>query len=105
MSYWLVLMIAVVTEIIWALSLKYVQQHPSAWAIAGSLTLSLLNMSLLSYAMRGVPTGTAYAVWTGLGAIGVGIGGAIWFNDPLSLARIACMGFIVIGVVGIQWCS
>lgn len=95
-------MIAVVTEVIWALSLKYVQQHPSFWCVAASLTLSLLNMSLLSYAMRGMPTGTAYAVWTGLGAIGVGIGGAIWFNDPISTTRIACMALIVLGVAGMK---
>ena len=101
-TYWLVLLIAVFTEIVWALSLKYVQHHPSVWAIGGSVALSFLNMALLSFAMRGLPAGTAYAIWTGLGAIGVGIGGALWFGDPITLPRIACMGLIVLGVVGMK---
>jgi len=105
MSHWLVLMVAVVTEICWALSLKYVQQHPSFLVATGSVLLSFVNMGLLSFSMRGLPAGTAYAVWTGLGAIGVGIGGAIWFHDPVTPARIASMGLIVMGVIGMKFCT
>ncbi|GLS05525.1 multidrug transporter [Chitiniphilus shinanonensis] len=101
-NYWLVLGLAVFTEIVWALSLKYVQTNPSPWVIAGSVVLSFVNMALLSFAMRGIPAGTAYAIWTGLGAVGVTIGGIIWFGDPLGAARVAFLALIVIGVVGLK---
>ncbi|XZG71183.1 DMT family transporter [Chitinibacteraceae bacterium HSL-7] len=101
-QYWLVLAVAVVTEIIWALSLKYVQSNPHWWVIAGSVGLSFLNMALLSFAMRGIPAGTAYAIWTGLGAVGVCIGGIIWFGDPLGAARVAFLSLIVVGVIGLK---
>ena len=99
LSYWLVLGVAVFTEIIWALSLKYVQLHPNPWVIAGSIALSFLNMALLSYAMKGIPAGTAYAIWTGLGAVGVTIGGIMLFGDPLGATRIFFLCIIVSGVV------
>ena len=62
--YWGVLLIAVIVEVMWALSLKAVQDHPSAFLISISIALTALNMGLLSFAMRGIPIGTAYAVWT-----------------------------------------
>jgi quaternary ammonium compound-resistance protein SugE len=105
LSYWLVLGVAVFTEIIWALSLKYVQLHPNPWVIAGSIALSFLNMALLSYAMKGIPAGTAYAIWTGLGAVGVTIGGIMLFGDPLGAMRIFFLCVIVSGVVGLKMAS
>ncbi|AOX99701.1 multidrug efflux SMR transporter [Jeongeupia sp. USM3] len=104
-NYWLVLGIAVFTEIVWALSLKYVQLHPSPWIIGGSVALSFLNMALLSFAMKGIPAGTAYAIWTGLGAVGVTIGGIIWFGDPLGAVRVFFLALIVTGVVGLKMAS
>ncbi|KAF0815214.1 Quaternary ammonium compound-resistance protein SugE [Andreprevotia sp. IGB-42] len=101
-THWLVLALAVFTEIVWALSLKYVQLHPSPWVVGLSIGLSFVNMALLSYAMRGIPAGTAYAIWTGLGAIGVTIGGIIWFGDALGTARIFFLLLIVGGVVGLK---
>ncbi|WP_028452478.1 DMT family transporter [Chitinilyticum aquatile] len=105
MQGWLILSLAVVTEIIWALSLKLVQLYPNRWLMLGSVLLSFLNMGLLSWAMRDIPAGTAYAIWTGLGAIGVTIGGIIWFGDPMSSARIACLALIVLGVTGLKLAS
>ncbi|WP_034619752.1 MULTISPECIES: DMT family transporter [Chitinibacter] len=105
MSGWLILAFAVFTEIIWALSLKLVQIYPSRWLMLGSVLLSFLNMGLLSWAMKDIPAGTAYAIWTGLGAVGVTIGGIIWFGDPLNAARIACLTLIVAGVMGLKLAS
>jgi len=101
----LVLGVAVFTEITWALSLKYIQLHPNPWAVAGSIFLSFLNMALLSYAMKGIPAGTAYAIWTGLGAVGVTIGGIMLFGDPLGSTRIFFLCLIVSGVVGLKLAS
>ncbi|ODU21219.1 MAG: molecular chaperone [Sphingomonas sp. SCN 67-18] len=97
---WIILAIAVVTEVIWALSLKWAQMQQTLLAAAVPVLLSFVNMWLLSLAMRGIPAGTAYAVWTGLGAVGVIIGGVMLFGDRLNGPQIAFMAMIVVGVVG-----
>ncbi len=100
--YWMVLFIAVGVEIAWALSLKLIYMHASPWPIAACAVLTVINVLLLSYAMRGIPVGTAYAVWTGLGAVGIAICGMIWFGDAFTYPRLAFMGLIIIGVVGLK---
>jgi quaternary ammonium compound-resistance protein SugE len=97
---WLILAIAVVTEICWALSLKWAATAATWQASSVPIILSFVNMGLLALAMRGIPAGTAYAVWTGLGAVGVIIGGMIFFGDKVSAVQAAFMALIVIGVVG-----
>ncbi len=97
---WLILAIAVVTEICWALSLKWAATVATWQASSVPIILSFVNMGLLALAMRGLPAGTAYAVWTGLGAVGVIIGGILLFGDKVSTVRACCMALTVIGVVG-----
>lgn len=97
---WLILGVAVVTEIVWALSLKWAATQGSWLASAIPITLSFVNMGLLALAMRGLPAGTAYAVWTGLGAVGVTIFGVILFGEKLNPAQIGFIGLIIVGVVG-----
>jgi quaternary ammonium compound-resistance protein SugE len=97
---WIILAIAVVTEIIWALSLKWAQVQGTLAAAAVPITLSFLNMWLLSLAMKGISAGTAYAVWTGLGAVGVIIGGVILFGERVSAVQMGFMAMIVVGVFG-----
>ncbi|MCM8729590.1 DMT family transporter [Hephaestia sp. GCM10023244] len=97
---WLILGIAVFTEICWALSLKWAATVATWQASSVPIVLSFVNMGLLALAMRGIPAGTAYAVWTGLGAVGVIIGGMIFFDDKVSGVQAAFMALIVIGVVG-----
>lgn len=102
LRYWVVLFVAVITEILWASSLKWIQQHPGWMPIAASISLTAINMTLLSFAMRGIPTGVAYAVWTGMGAVGVAIFGAIVFDDQLNWGQIASMALVILGVVGMK---
>lgn len=97
---WAILGIAVVTEIIWALSLKWAGDKGTLLAAAVPIVLSFVNMGLLALAMRGIPAGTAYAVWTGLGAVGVIIGGTILFGERVTVTQAVFMALIVIGVVG-----
>ena len=97
---WLILAVAVVTEIIWALSLKWAATQGSWSASAVPIALSFVNMGLLAAAMRGLPAGTAYAVWTGLGAVGVTIFGMILFDEKLNAVQLGFIGLIVVGVVG-----
>lgn len=100
--HWIVLLIAVITEVLWALSLKAAQTNPGFLTIGSSVALTATNMVLLSYAMRGIPVGTAYAVWTGLGAIGVVAAGIVLYSDPMSLKRLLFMAVIIFGVVGLK---
>jgi len=97
---WAILGVAVVTEIIWALSLKWAALQGTWTASAVPITLSFVNMGLLALAMRGLPAGTAYAVWTGLGAVGVTIFGVLLFGEKLNPVQVGFMAMIVVGVVG-----
>ncbi|MGN7159960.1 DMT family transporter [Sphingomonas sp. SAFR-052] len=97
---WAILAVAVVCEIIWALSLKWAAGQATLVASAVPITLSFVNMGLLALAMRGIPAGTAYAVWTGLGAVGVIIGGAVLFGERIAPLQAGFMVLIVVGVVG-----
>src|SRR5690606_8627674 len=103
--YWIVLFVAVLVEIAWALSMKWMQVNPGAMSIGTAVVLTVVNMVLLSYAMRGIPVGTAYAVWTGLGAVGVMAFGVWLYGDPLHWPRIAFAALIIIGVVGLKYSS
>ena len=97
---WVILAIAVVTEIIWALSLKWAATIGTWQASIVPVSLSFLNMALLAFAMRGISAGTAYAIWTGLGAVGVIIGGIVLFGEKIGTVQIGFMALIVIGVAG-----
>ena len=97
---WLILGIAVFTEICWALSLKWAATLATWQASSVPIILSFVNMGLLALAMRGLPAGTAYAVWTGLGAVGVIIGGVFLFGDRVSGVQACFMALTVVGVVG-----
>lgn len=100
---WLILGIAVFTEICWALSLKWAAGLATWQASIVPIALSFLNMGLLALAMRGIPAGTAYAVWTGLGAVGVIIGGILFFGDRVNGVQMGFMALIVVGVVGTKF--
>ena len=98
---WLALCTAVVTEIIWGLSLKWAPttSRPLVAALI-PIVLSFLNMGLLAYAMRFLPAGLSYALWTGLGSIGVAVGGMLFFQDRISLPQAGFMLLILVGCIG-----
>ncbi len=97
---WVILGVAVVTEIIWALSLKWAATQATWTASAVPIVLSFVNMGLLALAMRGLPAGTAYAVWTGLGAVGVTLLGIWLFGEKVNTVQLGFIALIVVGVVG-----
>lgn len=102
---WIILGIAVFTEIIWALSLKWAAEVATWKASLVPISLSFVNMALLALAMRGISAGTAYAIWTGLGAVGVIIGGVILFGERVTPMQAIFMAMIVIGVAGTKFTS
>lgn len=103
--YWIVLFLAAFVEVGWALSMKWVAMQPGWMSFTTAAVLTVVNMVMLSFAMRGIPVGTAYAVWTGLGATGVTLLGILWFNDPATLTRFIFIGLIVAGVAGLKLSS
>ena len=102
---WLILIAAAVFEIAFALSLKPSEGFSRFWPTAGVLVFGVISVVLLSRTLDRLPVGTAYAVWTGLGSIGVVTLGVVLFGEPLTPARIACIALIVAGVVGLRIAS
>jgi quaternary ammonium compound-resistance protein SugE len=102
---WLYLLLAGVLEVVWALSMKrtdgFTKLGPSLF------TIGFMGMSfyLLALAMRALPVGTAYAVWTGIGAAGTVLFGMFFFNEPRDAGRLACVGLIIAGVLGLKFFS
>lgn len=99
---WIVLVVAGLFEVVWAIGLKYTDGFtklgPSTWTI-GAMAASI---TLLAWAMKTLPVGTAYAVWTGIGAVGTVILGIVLFGESASFLRLVCVGLIVAGIVGLK---
>ncbi len=99
---WVVLVIAGLLEICWAIGLKYTEGFTRLWPTVGTLTAIVASIGLLGLSMRTLPVGTAYAVWTGIGAVGtVGLG-MLLFNEPATVSRLLCIGLILAGIVGLK---
>jgi quaternary ammonium compound-resistance protein SugE len=99
---WVILIIAGCFEIVWAVGLKYTDGFTRFWPSVGTLAAMLVSVLLLGIAMKELPVGTAYAVWTGVGAIGTAIFGIFLFGDSASAARIACLAMIAGGIIGLK---
>ena len=99
---WLLLFVAGLMEIGWAIGLKYTEGFTRLGPSVLTLTCMVGSILLLGLALKTMPVGTAYAVWTGIGAVGTAILGMILFGDPAGVARIACIGLIVAGIVGLK---
>jgi len=99
---WICLLLAGLLEIVWSLAMKASDgfTRPGMTILTG-LAISL-SVGLLSMGLRVLPVGTAYAVWTGIGAAGAAIFGIVFFNESTAAARLACIGLIVAGVVGLK---
>jgi len=101
--HWTLLFVAAAFEVVWATGLKSTQGFTRLWPSAGVGAAVAVSMGLLALAARGLPIGTAYAVWTGIGAVGTALAGIILFEESAAFARLACMGLIVAGVVGLRF--
>jgi len=99
---WIYLMIAAVFEMGWAIGLKYTDGFSRLWPSIFTVAGMIISFQFLAMAMKTIPVGTAYAVWTGTGAVGVSILGMMLFDDPRDLARIASIALIVFGVIGLK---
>ncbi len=100
---WMVLLVAGLLEIVWALSMKASEGFTRLNLTVLTIVAAGLSFWLLGLAMRSLPVGTAYAVWTGIGAVGAAILGIVLFGEHASAARIACIGLIVCGILGLKF--
>ena len=99
---WLLLLIAGLLEVGWAIGLKYTEGFTRLVPSMLTLLSMAASVGMLGLALKTLPIGTAYAVWTGIGAVGTAILGIALFGDPAGFARIACIGLIVAGIVGLK---
>jgi quaternary ammonium compound-resistance protein SugE len=99
---WVYLFLAGVLEIVWAIGLKYTEGFTRLWPSVITIAVAWLSFYLLALAVKTIPLGTAYAVWTGIGAAGVAILGMILFGEPATIARFFFLALIVAGIVGLK---
>ncbi|MCR8959606.1 quaternary ammonium compound efflux SMR transporter SugE [Variovorax sp. S2] len=99
---WVVLLVAGLLEMGWAIGLKYTEGFTRLWPSICTAISMVLSVVLLGWAMRSLPVGTAYAVWTGIGAVGTVILGIVLFHEPANAARLICVGLIVAGILGLK---
>lgn len=102
---WIYLFVAGLLECLWAIGLKQSDGFTKFWPSVISAVLIVISLVLLSFAMRTIPVGTAYAVWSGIGASALVIVGMVFMNEPAGFARIACLCMIIGGVIGLQLVS
>jgi quaternary ammonium compound-resistance protein SugE len=100
---WILLFVAALFEIAWAVGLKFTDGFTRLLPTVGTFIALLASISFLAAATRSLPIGTAYAVWTGIGAIGTALIGILFLGDPASFSRFFCMGLIAAGVIGLKF--
>jgi quaternary ammonium compound-resistance protein SugE len=99
---WLILVIAGVLETVWAVGLKYSDGFTALWPSVLTLTFAVASFVMLGVAMKSLPVGTAYAVWTGIGAIGTAALAVFLFGEPVTMLRVAGIGLIVFGIAALK---
>ena len=102
MNPWAILLIAGVCEMAWAVGLKYANGFTAFWPSAITLTIAVASFVLLGTAMKSLPVGTAYAVWTGIGTLGTAILAVVLFDEPVTLLRVGGIALIVAGIAALK---
>ena len=102
---WLFVFIAGIFEVMWAIGLKYTEGFSKLWPSVGTVLAMIVSFFFLSQALKTLPVGTAYAVWTGIGAVGTAIMGMILFGESREVMRVMCILLIVAGIAGLKFTS
>ncbi len=102
LSPWTLLLIAGLFEVGWAIGLKYSHGFTRLTPSVLTVVAMAISLFLLGKALRDIPVGTGYAVWTGVGAVGTAILGTVLLNEPRDLARLGCIALIVLGIAGLK---
>lgn len=99
---WFWLLLASASEIIWAIGLKFSEGFSRFWPSVITAVFMIVSYIFLGQALKTLPLGTGYAIWTGIGAVGAGIAGAILFKEPVTAARVLFFSLIIVGIIGLQ---
>lgn len=99
---WILLLLAGLFEVAWAIGLKYTEGFTRPWPTALTLAAMAASVLLLGVAMKSLPVGTAYAVWVGVGAVGTALLGIVLFAEPATAGRLVSLGLILAGIVGLK---
>jgi len=99
---WILLVLAGLFEVGWAIGLKYTDGFTRLWPTIGTVAAMGISLGLLGVAMKSLPVGTSYAVWVGVGAVGTAILGIVLLGEPASLGRVLSLGLIVAGIIGLK---
>jgi len=102
---WIFLFAAGLFEILWALGLKLSQGFTKPLPTIGTVIAMALSMGFMAFSLKTIPMGTAYAVWTGIGAVGTAVIGMALFGEPRAALRVACIGLIIAGIAGLKLTS
>ncbi|MGX4641665.1 quaternary ammonium compound efflux SMR transporter SugE [Massilia sp. SYSU DXS3249] len=102
---WILLLLAGLFEVVWAIGLKYTEGFTRLWPTVGTLAGMAISFGLLAHVLKTLPVGTAYAIWTGIGAVGTALVGIVLLGESASPARIACIGLIAAGIIGLKMFS
>ena len=99
---WILLVLAGLFEIGWAIGLKYTEGFTRLWPTVGTVAAMVISLALLGVAMKSLPVGTSYAVWVGVGAVGTAILGIVLLGESANLGRLVSLGLIVAGIIGLK---
>lgn len=99
---WILLLLAGLFEVAWAIGLKYTEGFTRLLPSAATIVAMVISVGLLAMAVKTLPLSTAYAIWTGIGAVGAVILGIVLFHESASPARLACLALIIVGIVGLK---
>ena len=99
---WIVLVVAGLFEVGWAIGLKYTDGFTRPWPTVGTVAAMFISLALLGVAMKSLPVGTSYAVWVGVGAVGTAILGIVLFGESANAGRLVSLALIVAGIVGLK---
>jgi quaternary ammonium compound-resistance protein SugE len=99
---WVLLVVAGLFEVCWAIGLKYTDGFSKFWPSVATIVAMAISVALLGFAMKTLPTGTAYAVWVGIGAVGTVILGIVLLGESASPMRLVSLALIVLGIIGLK---
>ena len=102
---WILLVLAGLFEVGWAIGLKYTDGFTKLWPTVGTIAAMAISLGLLGIAMKSLPVGTAYAIWVGVGAVGTVILGIVLFHEPMNALRMISVGLIIAGLIGLKLAS
>ncbi len=102
---WVILVLAGLFEIGWAVGLKYTEGFTRLWPTLGTVASMIISLGLLGLALKTLPLGTAYAIWTGVGTVGTALLGIVLLGESAAVMRLVCIGLIVAGIVGLKLVS